>query len=85
MLVKARVKEGDMKDDVETTRLTMTVDCASKALGISRCLAYEMARQGKIPTIRLGRRLLISRKGLDELLSAKAAQAQCQQQEAIQG
>jgi excisionase family DNA binding protein len=64
-----------MKDDVQTSSLTMSVEAASKALGISRCLGYEMARQGKIPTIRLGRRLLVSRKGLDELLSAKATPA----------
>jgi len=67
-----------MASNTQTPSLTMTVDEAAEALGISRAHAYQMARQGKIPTLRLGRRYLVSRKGLEELLSAKTALAnQC--------
>ena len=50
-------------------KLVVTVDQAAKALGISRGLAYEMARQGRIPAIRLGRRLLVPRSALERMLA----------------
>jgi excisionase family DNA binding protein len=48
--------------------LTITVDEAAKLLGIGRSLCYELARSGKLPALRLGRRVVISRKGLEHLL-----------------
>ena len=42
-------------------KLTMTVDEAAAQLGIGRGLAYEKCRTGEIPTVRIGRRLLVSR------------------------
>ena len=48
--------------------LTMTVEEAAAALGISRNLAYEAARDGRIPAIRIGRRLLVPRRALERLL-----------------
>lgn len=48
--------------------LTMTVQEAAAALNISRSLAYEAARDGRIPTIKIGRRLLVSRRALERLL-----------------
>jgi len=53
---------------MDETRLTITVEEAARLLGISRGLAYEMARIGKIPTIRFGRRLLVPRRALERLL-----------------
>ncbi len=49
-------------------RLTYTVDEAAQLLGISRNSAYEAARTGDLPTIRLGRRILVPRSRLEELL-----------------
>ena len=40
-------------------RLTMTVDEAAEALGISRSHAYELVRSGDLPSVRLGRRLVV--------------------------
>ena len=52
-----------------TARLTYTVEEAAKALGISRGLAYEMVREGRLPALRLGqRRLIIPRVALEGLL-----------------
>jgi len=53
----------------EERLLTMTVEQAGEALGISRATAYMLARTGNIPAVRLGRRLLISRAGLERLLA----------------
>jgi excisionase family DNA binding protein len=49
-------------------RLTLTIPEAAELLGVSRGVAYEAARAGELPTIRLGRRLLVSRARLMELL-----------------
>jgi excisionase family DNA binding protein len=54
----------------EPPPLTLSVEDAAKLLGISRGLCYEAARRGELPVIRLGRRLLISRAGLYELVGA---------------
>ena len=48
--------------------LTLTVTEAAIALGISRNLAYDMAKAGKLPVVRLGRRLLVSRAALERML-----------------
>ena len=49
-------------------RLTMTVEEASEALGISRSLAYELVRQGEIPSLRLGRRIVVPVRVLEDLV-----------------
>jgi excisionase family DNA binding protein len=48
--------------------LTISVEDAARLLGISRGLAYEAARRGDLPVIRLGRRLLVPRARLLELV-----------------
>jgi len=48
--------------------LTMTVEQAGRLLGISRGAAYRAAARGQIPTIRLGRRLLVPTARLHQLL-----------------
>ncbi|HEX2029556.1 MAG TPA: helix-turn-helix domain-containing protein [Nitriliruptorales bacterium] len=39
--------------------LTLTVEEAGELLGLSRSSAYRAAARGEIPTIRLGRRLVV--------------------------
>jgi excisionase family DNA binding protein len=51
---------------------TVTIPELTKALGISRGLAYQAARRGEFPTIRIGRRVLVPRDALDRMLSADA-------------
>ena len=55
-----------------TTKRTYTVPEAAKLLGIGRTAAYEAARTGQIPTIRIGKRLLVPVAALDHLLSEPA-------------
>ena len=53
---------------MESSRLVMSVTEAAEFLGISRALAYELARSQKLPAVRLGRRRVVPRKALDFLL-----------------
>ena len=46
----------------------MTVMEAAAELGISKGSAYEAARTGVIPTIRIGRRLLVPRVAFERML-----------------
>jgi excisionase family DNA binding protein len=55
-----------------TEKLTFTVEEAGKLLGISRALAYEMARQGKLPTLRFGKRLVVPKKAVQDMLERVA-------------
>ena len=52
----------------ETKPEVYTVPEVGKLLGINRNLAYEMARQGQIPTIKLGRRLVCPKAAVDRWL-----------------
>ena len=54
-------------------RLALTVEEAGRLLGIGRNTAYEAARRGELPTIRMGRRLLVPRVALENLLENTAA------------
>jgi excisionase family DNA binding protein len=54
-------------------RLTYTVPEAARILGISRGAAYAAAAEGTIPTLRIGRRLLVPRVALERLLEASPA------------
>jgi len=53
-------------------RLTMTVQETAEALGISRNTAYELVHQGHIPSVRLGRRLLVPKQALHAWLEGQA-------------
>jgi excisionase family DNA binding protein len=56
----------DPKDEPRT----LTVDEAARELGIGRNQAYEAARRGEIPTIRIGKRWLVLREPLKRMLGA---------------
>jgi len=59
-------------ESTETTRppsAVLTVEEAGRLLGIGRGLAYEAARRGDIPTLRIGRRLVVPRAALDRILN----------------
>jgi excisionase family DNA binding protein len=59
---------------VSNDSLTITIPEAAKALGISRGLAYSLARRNELPVkvIRIGdKRMVVSRRALDNLLFDK--------------
>ena len=49
-------------------RLCVTVPEAAAMLGISRNFAYQLVREGKLPSIRFGKRILIPRVALEKML-----------------
>ena len=55
---------------MDTDRLTLTVEEAACLLGISRALGYELVARGQLPSVRLGRRIVVPRRALDALLDA---------------
>ena len=61
---------GPVIADRPEQRLTMSVEEAAIALGISRTFAYEAVARGEIPCIRIGRRILIPKVALQRLLES---------------
>ena len=51
--------------------LTYSVETVARILSISRGLAYEMVRQGKIPCLHFGRCIRIPKSALEELLKGQ--------------
>ena len=50
---------------------TVKVEEAAKILGIGRQTAYELAGRGELPgALRLGRRIVVSKRALEEFLKA---------------
>lgn len=53
---------------MDDTKLTLSVEEAAKVLGIGRNLCYEKVKTKEIPSIRIGKRLLVPKKALARLL-----------------
>jgi excisionase family DNA binding protein len=49
---------------------TISVETAARILGIGRGAAYEGVRRGEIPSIRVGRRIVVPRAALERLLTS---------------
>lgn len=52
----------------DANQTVLTIEEAARVLRISRQSAYEAARRGEIPTVRIGRRLLVPKRRLERLL-----------------
>ena len=57
-----------VKEPMES--LVYDVPTAGKLLNLSRATAYNLCAQGIIPTIRFGKRVVVPRKALEELLAS---------------
>ena len=55
---------------------TMTVTETATVLGISRSSAYECVRLGSIPSIRLGRRIVVPTQAIHALLGSVTPEPQ---------
>jgi excisionase family DNA binding protein len=60
--------QKEMPMEAKTERRTLTITEASQALGVSRNKAYEAARRGEIPTIKIGKRILVPLAALERML-----------------
>ena len=63
-----RGRRGLTRYDTIDKRLCVTVPEAAKMLGISRNFCYQLVREGKLPSIRFGKRILISIAALEKML-----------------
>jgi excisionase family DNA binding protein len=52
-------------------RETLTIPEVAVLLGVGRNTLYEAARRGEIPTLRIGRRLLVPRLALENWLTGR--------------
>lgn len=52
---------------------TLSVAEAAEVLGISRAHAYDCVRSGELPSITLGRRVVIPKRALDDLLDGRSS------------
>ncbi len=52
----------------DLTGSVFTIEETSRILKISRVHTYELDRRGKLPVLSLGKRLLVSRVGLEKML-----------------
>ena len=55
---------------MKSNSMTISVPEAAERLGVSRNLAYDAARRGDIPTIKIGKRLLVPVAAFERLLGA---------------
>lgn len=51
-------------------RLTLTIPEACRALGIGETMLRQMIRSGQLPILKIGRRVLIPRQGVEQLVAA---------------
>ena len=61
------------------TKLTLSVPEAAKVIGVSRSQMYILAKSEGFPTIQVGRRVLVSVKGLERWVEEQAAKGWCGQ------
>lgn len=57
-----------------TERLALTVDEAAELLSISRSLAYRWAKDGTLPTIRVGNAVRVPRRALEAWIDERTTQ-----------
>jgi excisionase family DNA binding protein len=67
-----------MTAESKLERATLTIEEAAVVLGIGRSAAYAAAQSGELPTVRIGRRLLVPKPALDQMLSSGAAPREIQ-------
>jgi excisionase family DNA binding protein len=55
--------------DAADPKLTLSVEEAANLLGITAGLAYQLVHRGELVAIRLGRRILVPRHAVEDLVS----------------
>jgi excisionase family DNA binding protein len=49
--------------------VTYSIDEASNLLGVSRVSLYNAAKAGELPTVKFGKRILVPRAALEQMLA----------------
>jgi excisionase family DNA binding protein len=60
---------GGVADEPPIARRTYRIEEVAKLLGVGRNAAYEAARRGDFPTIKIGKRLVAPRAAIDRMLA----------------
>jgi predicted DNA-binding transcriptional regulator AlpA len=68
MSQRSQMSTGGDRDEGTVVRQTYTLGEVSKLLGIGRNQAYEGARRGDFPTIRIGKRLVAPKAAINKML-----------------
>jgi excisionase family DNA binding protein len=68
-MVNRRSRGGGLQGIDLENRWCVSVPEAAKMLGISRNFAYELIRQGKLPYVKFGKRILIPKTALEKMLA----------------
>jgi excisionase family DNA binding protein len=63
------------RSQVKHQKRVLTLDEVAADLRISRGSAYEAAKRGQIPTIRIGRRLLVPAEAIEKMLAEAVEKA----------
>ncbi len=58
-----------------TERLVISVEEAAHALSCSRGLAYRMVREGTLPHMRIGRKVVVPVRSIERMIEAAEARA----------
>ena len=61
-----------MEGVVKSEKLTLSVPEAAQIVGVSQSIMYEIVKIKGLPTIHIGRRLLVSAKGLERWIEEQA-------------
>ena len=59
--------------DDQPERVTLTVGAACKATGVGRTYLYELIRDGRVKSVKLGRRRLIVASSLRDLIAGASS------------
>lgn len=68
--------EPGLTPDVLRTRATISVEEAAEVLGLGRSGAYAAAKRGELPTLKIGRRLVVPTARLRAMLGEDDSPAQ---------
>ncbi len=63
----------EQRTEVVAPKLALTPTEAAEALSLSRTTVYELIRNGTLPVVRVGRRMLLPVRALDEWLAVRSA------------
>lgn len=64
-----------MNEEKSATPLTYTVPEAAALIGLCKTAFYAAVRKGEVPSLKIGRRIVIPRAALDRLLNGEVIAA----------
>jgi excisionase family DNA binding protein len=66
---------GDKERRMPVEQVALSIEAAAEALSVGRDAVFGLIADGSLPSLRVGRRRLISAEGLREFVARRAAEA----------